>query len=76
MITRNPLEVPYLEDGYWASFGGRDGARAAAFEKTVLSHAGAEPLPRVSGLAYEQMQEREDENVRLSTAFARAHLGV
>lgn len=76
MITRNPLEVPYLEDGYWASFGGRDGARAAAFEKTVLSHTTAEPLPRLTGLPYEQMQEREDENVRLSTAFARAHLGV
>lgn len=76
MITRNPLEVPYLEDGYWASFGGRDGARAAAFEKTVLSRASEAPLPRLTGLPYEQMQEREDENVRRSTAFARAHLGV
>lgn len=76
MITRNPLEVPHLEDGYWASFGGRDEARVAAFEQAVLSRASEAPLPRVSGLAYDEMQQREDENVRLSTAFARAQLGV
>ena len=71
MITRDPLKVPYRDDSYWASFGGRDEARIAAFEKRVLSRARKEPLPRVSGSSLEAMQAQEDENVRLSTAFAR-----
>jgi sugar phosphate isomerase/epimerase len=74
MITRDPLKVPYKDDRYWASFGGRDAARAAAFEKELLSKASAAPLPRVSTLALDAMQEREDDNVRLSTAYAREAL--
>ncbi|MFI4946956.1 MAG: sugar phosphate isomerase/epimerase family protein [Burkholderiales bacterium] len=74
MITRDPLKVPYKDDKYWASFGGRDAARLEAFEKGLLSKASAEPLPRVSTLGLEKMQEREDENVRRSTAYARESL--
>jgi sugar phosphate isomerase/epimerase len=74
MITRDPLEVPCRDDVYWASFGGRDEARMAAFEKAVLSRASADPLPRVSGLSLEQMQEQEDENVRRCTSYARESL--
>lgn len=74
MITRDPLQVPYLEDKYWASYGGRDAVRTSAFEKAVLSKASQEPLPRVSGLSLEKMQEAEDENVRRSTAYAREKL--
>jgi sugar phosphate isomerase/epimerase len=76
MITRDPLLVPYKDDAYWASFGGRDDARVARFEATVLSRASAEPLPHVSGLGFEAMQAQEDENVRRSTAFARETLGL
>jgi sugar phosphate isomerase/epimerase len=71
MITRDPLKVPYRDDAYWASHGGRDRGRIDRFEADILSRASAEPLPRVSGLSLEAMQAREDENVRLSTAFAR-----
>ena len=71
MITRDPLKVPYRDDVYWASYGGRDADRVARFEAKVLSRASAAPLPRVSGLSLEAMQAREDENVRLSTAYAR-----
>jgi sugar phosphate isomerase/epimerase len=74
MITRDPLKVPYKEDRYWASFGGRDAARAAAFEKDLLAKASTAPLPRVSTLAMDAMQEREDDNVRRSTAYARETL--
>jgi len=74
MITRDPLKVPYRDDVYWASYAGRDEARIARFEATVLSRARAEPLPRVSSLSLDAMQAREDENVRLSTTFARETL--
>jgi len=52
----------------------RDAARVAAFEKGLLSKASAEDLPRVSALGLDKMQEREDENVRRSTAYARESL--
>ena len=71
MITRDPLKVPYRDDAYWASHGGRDRGRIDRFEADILSRASTEPLPRISGLSLEAMQAREDDNVRLSTAFAR-----
>jgi len=71
MITRDPLKVPYRDDVYWASYAARDEVLIARFEATVLSRARTEPLPRVSGLSLDAMQAQEDENVRLSTAFAR-----
>jgi hypothetical protein len=71
MITRDPLKVPYRDAGYWASFGGRDDARIAAFEGGILKRARAEPLPRLDRSSLDAMQAQEDANVRLSTAFAR-----
>jgi sugar phosphate isomerase/epimerase len=76
MITRDPLRVPYRQDSYWASFGGRDAARIAAFEQGVLSRAWREPLPRLARDSFEAMQAQEDENVRRSTAFVREVLEV
>jgi len=71
MITRDPLSVPCREDRYWATFGGRDEARLAAFERTVLTRAWEEPLPRISGLSPEEQVAAEDENVRRSATYAR-----
>ena len=74
MITRDPLKVPYKEDRYWASFGGREargahrGLRRGSVEgERRAAAARLEPEPRA-------MQEREDENVRRSTAYARETL--
>jgi sugar phosphate isomerase/epimerase len=74
MITRDPLLVPYRDDAYWASFGGRDAKLTARFEAELLSRASRDPLPRVSGLPIEAMIAREDENVRLCTDYARKTL--
>jgi hypothetical protein len=76
MITRDPLKVPYLTETYWTTFGGRDEALVERFRAGILSKAWKEPLPKVSGLPLEQMVAAEDENVRRSAAYARAHLGV
>lgn len=76
MITRDPLKVPYLTDGYWTTFGGRDGALVDRFRKSVLAKASAAPLPRTSGLTLEQMVAAEDDNVRHCAAYARASLGA
>jgi 3-oxoisoapionate decarboxylase len=74
MITRDPLKVPYLEDGYWVTYERRDRAREEAFRATVLSKASPGPLPRITGLAPEQMLAAEDENVRACVAYAKGAL--
>ena len=76
MITRDPLEVPYLEDGYWVTYGGRDLVRVEAFRTAVLARASTGPLPRITGLTPEQMLAAEDANVRACVAYARETLGL
>jgi sugar phosphate isomerase/epimerase len=74
MITRDPLDVPYLDETYWATHGGRDEARIERFRAAVLSQASPDPLPRISQKSHEHKLAAEDENVRRSTAFARKAL--
>ncbi len=76
MITRDPLKVPHLEAAYWATYEKRDEARIEAFRTRVLSRTATGPLPRISGMSYEEMVAAEDDNVRRSTAFARKNLPV
>jgi sugar phosphate isomerase/epimerase len=76
MITRDPLRVPCLSDGYWATLAdvpGRDLARTLAL---VRKHGRKTALPRVSPLAQEEQLAAEDRNVRRSLAFAREHLSL
>jgi sugar phosphate isomerase/epimerase len=74
MITRDPLKVPFLDDTYWATYGGRDEARIESFRAGVLSKSSKDPLPRLSDKTYEDKVAAEDENVRRSTEFARKTL--
>jgi sugar phosphate isomerase/epimerase len=76
MITRDPLRVPCLAEGYWTTFAdlpGRDLARALA---AVRRHAPKGDLPRVSNLPEAEQLAAEDANVRRSFAFAGEHLGL
>jgi 3-oxoisoapionate decarboxylase len=74
MITRDPLQVPCLDDAYWVTYEKRDDARIEAFRGRVLSKAAKEPLPKTAGMSYEAVVAAEDANVRSSTAFARKTL--
>jgi hypothetical protein len=76
MITRDPLPVPYLTEGYWVPFGPRDEPLVERFKERVLSRASRAPLPRITGLTPAEMLAAEDDNVRRSAAFSRANLGV
>ena len=74
MITRDPLKVPCLQGGYWATFPdlpGKEVARALSF---VRSHPPARPLPRIGQLPRDEQLRAEDENVRRCLAFARDRL--
>lgn len=74
MITRDPLQVPYRDDSYWASRDHRDEQQVAQFEARILSRSARQPLPRVSGLGDKEMLAREDENIRRCVAYYREHL--
>jgi hypothetical protein len=76
MITRDPLKVPYLEDGYWVTYERRDPARIEAFRAAVLSKSSRDPLPRITGLTPERMLAAEDDNVRACVAYAKGTLGL
>jgi sugar phosphate isomerase/epimerase len=70
MITRDPLRIPCLTEGYWATLGevpGRDLARTLAWARARKGR-----LPRVGALAPAAQLQAEDENVRQSLRFARA----
>jgi sugar phosphate isomerase/epimerase len=76
MITRDPLKVPYLDNGYWVTYSSRDPARVEAFRTSVLAKASTAPLPRVSGLTPEAMLAAEDANVGACVAYAKGTLGL
>ena len=76
MITRDPLRVPYLEDGYWVTYERRDRAREDAFRAAVLAKASPGPLPRIAGLTPDEMLAAEDDNVRACVNYAKGTLGL
>lgn len=76
MITRDPLKVPYLKDGYWVTYDRRDEARIKKFESSVLAAPTRASLPEITGLTRGQTLAAEDENVRKSVTHAKRNLGL
>jgi sugar phosphate isomerase/epimerase len=70
MITRDPLRVPCLTPGYWATLDSVSGRRLAEMLALVRARAARGGLPRVGGLAPEQRRAREEENVRRCLRYA------
>lgn len=71
MITRDPLRIPCLTRGYWATLDDISGRRLADTLATVRAHAPRQGLPRISELTAAQRLEREDDNVVRSLRYAR-----
>lgn len=70
MITRDPLPVACLGEGYWATLEkvpGRDLARTLA---RVRAGARSQPLPRISSLSPVEQMAKEEQNVRESIRYA------
>jgi 3-oxoisoapionate decarboxylase len=76
-MTRDALEVPYLEDGYWGTMGtdipGQDVVRTM---KLVHDTEPQEDLPSISALSPEEHIKLEDDNVRDGLAYAADTLGL
>jgi sugar phosphate isomerase/epimerase len=71
MITRDPLKIPCLTPGYWATLESVSGRRLAEMLALVRAKAAKKPLPRVSELTREKQLQREEENVKNSLRYAR-----
>lgn len=76
MITRDPLKIPCLTPGYWATFENTPAPDLAEMLHTVRDYQQEEkPLPSVSEKAPEARLAFEEQNVLDSFDFAKEHLG-
>ena len=76
VMTRDPLKVPVLTSGYWATMADVPAADLARTLRTVKTKAPTEPLPTVSSLPIDQQVRTEAENIRGSIAYARQQLNL
>jgi len=77
MITRDPLEVPCLEDVFWATFPDRNG-RFLSRTLTMVARESRrlQPLPRYSRLSKEAQLRVEEDNVKMCLHSAREMLAL
>jgi 3-oxoisoapionate decarboxylase len=71
MITRDPLKIPCLTDGYWSTFPDRSGRNLARTLRLVqAAEKRHKSLPRISQLGREEQLRVEEENVRACLRYA------
>ncbi len=76
MMTRDPLKVPCLTEGYWSAMDDIPGSHLARTLKMVRARGGNQPLPQVSQLPVSEQFALEDANVKKCLAYAKEHLGL
>jgi len=69
MITRDPLRIPCLTDGYWATMKEAPASGLARSLSMVKSKKSSKPLPKTTGLTFAQQLAFEDANVRASLKY-------
>lgn len=70
MITRDPLVIPCLTDGYWPTFGSVSGLELARTLRMVREKKAGGTLPRVSQLSDEQRLDAEEQNIIESLRYS------
>lgn len=76
MITRDPLQIPCLEESYWATFQNPSAQELARTLRLVRDHTYPASLPEVKNLSTEQRLAYEEENVVKCLAYSRANLSL
>ena len=66
MATRDPLLVPCLDDGYFATFPDRQATHLAAALQRVHAHPPRQPPPSIAGQPMAQQLADEEQNNRVS----------
>ena len=74
MMTRDPLRIPCLREGYWASFPDKPGLQLMRTLQLVKTRASAS-LPKISERSPEAVAAREEQNVLDCLAHAADSLG-
>lgn len=76
MITRDPLQIPCLEDSYWTTFGNQSAQDLAKILRLVREQAFSGELPQVRNLNPEQRLAFEEENVIKCLAYFKSQLSL
>ena len=74
MITRDPLEIPCLEDSYWVTFEEEKAKDLAKILRMVRDQSFSGDLPSVRNLSSEQRFAVEEENVVKCLSYSRKEL--
>ncbi|WP_026968541.1 sugar phosphate isomerase/epimerase family protein [Algoriphagus terrigena] len=74
MITRDPLQIPCLEESYWATFDNPSAQELAKTLRLVRDHTYPSSLPEVTNLNPEQKLAYEEENVIRCLAYSKKEL--
>jgi sugar phosphate isomerase/epimerase len=69
MITRDPLRISCLSDGYWATMQEASASGLARSLGMVKSKKSSKPLPKTTGMTFEQQLAFEDANVRACVKY-------
>lgn len=76
MITRDPLEIPYLTDGYWATFKDASAKETAKVLRMIKENDFSGELPHVTGFSPEEQLAFEEKNVVDCLTYSRNSLGM
>jgi sugar phosphate isomerase/epimerase len=75
MITRDPLKIPCLTEGYWATFDQISASELAGFLYKIKKDKSASPLTVISKNSADDRLALEIENNKASLKYARQRLG-
>ena len=75
MITRDPLKIPYLTQGYWATFDELPASELARFLYKIKKEESSAPLMVVSKNPADEILALEIANNKASLKYARQRLG-
>lgn len=75
MITRDPLKIPCLTEGYWATFDQISASELAGFIYKIKKQKSASPLTVISKNSADDRLALEIENNKASLKYARQRLG-
>lgn len=74
MITRDPLQIPCLEESYWTTFEHPSAQDLAKILRIVRDKSYYDALPEVKNLSPEEKLAYEEENVVKCLAFSKSEL--
>lgn len=74
MITRDPLEIPCLEDSYWSTFGNYSGQNLARTLRLIRDRSFQGELPSVKDLSAEERLAFEEHNVLQCLNYSKKEL--